>query len=303
MDTNDRLLSVGGQASYPIRDIINQASPTWYTENYYVDGNVSATGDGSEEYPFSTFAEASAASHAAIALSASRHWARRNAIWVCGDRLEEDLVAFPQKTDVIGCGSCDAFVGVGILGNHAPVNVHYGTRFINCNFFPAASADIMTITSSGSGLQFLGCRFIGVWGAAVAPSAIDITAHPMAKILGCSFEGAFGVSVIDIGAGDASGMRIMGNDMIGGAAAGILVTGTVTVAGATGIGKISGNTIYTVGCTINDGDDDAFIITNNTLISDAATGTASLNVDDRWCAGNVITDATKSGPWPRLDDT
>ena len=79
MNMNDRLVSVGGQATYPIWQLAQQCSPTWYQENYYVDGNVSATGDGNMDYPFSTMAEALAASSAAIALSANRYWARRNA--------------------------------------------------------------------------------------------------------------------------------------------------------------------------------------------------------------------------------
>jgi len=145
MDTQDRLLSVGGQASYPIRDIINQASPTWYTENYYVDGNVSATGDGSEEYPFSTLAEASAASHAAIALSASRHWARRNAIWVCGDALTEDLVALLSGT------------------------YSHGIEFHNCEFHAdggvAATAGI--ISTAVRWLRVQNCKFEGAFSDAV----------------------------------------------------------------------------------------------------------------------------------------
>ena len=303
MNVNDRLLSVGGQASYPIWQLIQQASPTWYAQNYYVDGNVSATGDGSMDYPFSTLAEAAVASSASIALSANRWWARRNAIWICGDDLEEDLVALPQKTDIIGCGSSDIYPMACIRGNHAPVASNFGCRFFNVRFRPAASSDLWTLASTtGGGLEFNGCLFDAYYSAFTAPSAIDTTACPYLTINGCDFIGAFSASVIDIGAGDVSFTRILNNIMLGGAVAGILVTGTTTVVQSR-LGLIDNNRIYTVGCTITDGDDDTFIITNNKLISDAATGAASLSVDTRWCADNWITDATKAGPWPRLDDT
>jgi hypothetical protein len=277
--------------------------PTWYENNYFVDGNVSSTGDGSINYPFSTLAEAAVVSSANIALTANRFWARRNAIWICGDDLEEDLVALPQKTDVIGCGSSDTYPMACIRGNHVPVAANYGCRFFNTRFRPAASEDLWTLASTtGGGLEFHGCLFDAYYSAFTAPSAIDTTANDYLKVVGCDFIGAFSASVIDIGPGSVSGMRIINNTMLGGAVAGILVTGTTTIVQSR-LGLIDNNIIYTVGCTINDGDDDTFIITNNMLISDAATGTDSLNVDTRWCAGNWITDATKAGPWPRLDDT
>ena len=311
INVNDRLLSVGGQASYPIWQLqqLCGMGPTWYQNNYYVDGNVSATGDGSMDNPYSTFAEAAVASSASIALSANRFWARRNAIWVVGDDLEEDLVALPQKTDVIGCGSSDAYPMACIRGNHVPIDSNFGCRFFNVRFRPAASSDLWTLASTtGSGLAFHGCIFDAHYGAFTAgtsrtcPSAIDATACPQLTVNGCDFVGAFSASVIDFGAGDVHWTRITNNTMLGGAVAGILVTGTTTVVQSR-LGLIDNNVIYTVGCTINDGDDDTFIVTNNTCISDAATGDTAINVDQRWAARNHITDATKAGPWPRLDDT
>jgi len=299
----DRLLAVGSQASYPIstlREMVGAGVAEPMGVQYYVDGNVSATGDGSLNYPYSTLAEAIAASHAEIALSANRHWARRNTIWVCGDWLVEDLVAFPQKTDIIGCGSCDGYKGAGITGNHAPVGSCYGTRFYNIVFRPTAAADIVTLTSATGGCEFRGCEFQS-HGTLVGVSAIDTTASTWLKIIGCDFMGAFTGDVIDIGAGGVEGTRIVGNNIIGGANDGIVVTGATT-AGGSRLGLIANNNIYVVACTINDGDDDTFIITGNNLVSDAATGSASLNVDTRFCANNWITDADKAGPWPRLDD-
>ena len=276
---------------------------------YFVDGNYGNDAwDGlSWDKPFKTLAYALAVSHADIARGSDR-WARRNTIYIAGDDFVEDLVKFARKTDIVGMGSSDSYPMPCIRGNHVPVSAtsaanYDGCRFFNVRFRPTASADLVVLDSTtGTGIEFHGCTFDAHYGAFTAPSAIDTTASSYVKVIGCDFIGAFSASVIDIGAGAVSGMRILGNVMLGGAVAGILVTGTTTVVKSR-LGLIDGNRIYTVGCTINDGDDDTFIVTNNMLISDAATGTDSLNVDTRWCAGNIITDATKSGPWPRLDDT
>lgn len=300
INVNDQLVSIGGQASYPIWQLqqLCGMGPTWYQNNYYVDGNVSATGDGSMDNPYSTLAEAAVASSASIALTANRFWARRNAIWVVGDDLEEDLVALPQKTDVIGCGSSDTYPMACIRGNHVPVASNFGCRFFNMRFRPAASSDLWTLASTtGGGLAFHGCIFDAHYGAFTAPSAIDSTACAQLTVNGNDFIGAFSASVIDFGAGDVTQVRITNNIMLGGAVAGILVTGTTTVVQSR-LALIDNNRIYAVGCACNDGDDDTFIITNNTFISDAATGNDSLNIDDRFAGGNWYTDATKCGNYP-----
>lgn len=276
---------------------------------YFVDNNYGSDSNNglSWDKPFKTLAYACAVSHADIARGSDR-WARRNTIYISGDDFVEDLVAFAQKTDIVGMGSSDNYPLACIRGNHAPVSTTDAGRFMGCRFFnvrfrPTASGDLITLDStSGPGIEFHGCVFDAHYGAYTAPSAIDSTACGYLKVIGCDFLGAFSGDVIDIGAGTVNGTRILGNVMIGGANDGIVVTGTTTVEQSR-LGIIANNHIYVVGCTISDGDDDTFIITNNMLISDAATGTDSLNVDTRWCAGNVITDATKSGPWPRLDDT
>ena len=269
---------------------------------YFCDGNSGNDSNNGKSWSKAkkTLASVFAASHADIARGADR-WARRNTIFIAGDSFTETLVMLPQKTDVIGVGSKDQFKNACIRGNHAPVNAGVGCRLINVGFEPTTAADIMTLTSVCHGAEFIGCEFRAV-GGATAVSAIDTTACTEVKVLGCNFVGAFSGDVIDIGEGAVDGMRIIGNTIIGGANDGIVVTGTTTV--TTGrLGLIADNTIYTVACTINDGDDDTFIISGNNLVSDAATGTASLNVDTRFSANNWITDASKAGPWPRLDDT
>jgi hypothetical protein len=270
---------------------------------YFVDNNFGTdSGDGASwDAPWKTLSYAMAVSHANIALKSST-WAKRNSIYLVADDNVEDLVAFAQKTDVVGMGSSDPYPMACIRGNHTPVNASMGARFFNIRFRPTASADLVLLATAAANCSFHGCIFDAHYGAFTAPSAIDITDVPYCSFIGNDFYGAFSASVIDIGAGAVNSMRIIGNVMLGGAVAGILVTGTTTIVQGR-MALIHGNVIYTVGCTINDGDDDTFIITDNHLISDAATGTASVNVDARLSTGNMIVDATKNGPWPRLDDT
>lgn len=270
---------------------------------YFVDGNCGSDGNNGKDIarPFKTLAVAFAASHADIARGSDR-WARRNTIYIAGDSFEEDLVILPQKTDVIGVGSFNGQdKGANILGNHAPVNAGMGCRFYNVGFESVTTGTIMTLTGACWGAQFNHCEYRAI-GTLTAANAIDTTACPALKIIDCDFLGGFSGDVIGIGAGAVDGLVIKGNRILGGANDGIIVTGTTTM--TTGrMGLIADNDIYVAGVTINDGDDDTIVVSGNNLISDAATGTASLNVDNRLCANNWITDATKAGPWPRLDDT
>ena len=257
---------------------------------YYVDGNKVSDGDGTSwSEAYNDLASAITASHANIALAGNRVWAARNIIYVRGDRLDEDLTVFPQKTDIIGVGSCDAYKGAGIIGNHAPTTTAMGTRFYNINFFPGADGDLVTLTSATSGMEFHNCQFVGVWSAKTAPSAIDMTGHPMAKIIGCVFRGAFGTAVIDLGAGDISGLEIRGNTIIGGADNGIQATGTVTGVGVLGLGLIADNYIQVADLTIDDGSDNALIIIGNRCISAEASAGAAYVIDDGLAADNIVT--------------
>jgi len=270
---------------------------------YYVEGNVGLdTQDGlSWDKAKKTLASAITASNASIANADEKGYASRNTIFVKADRLDEDLVIFPNKCDVIGVGSCDAYVGAGILGNHVPANAdNYGTRFINMNFFPQANGDIITIASSSSGVQFINCVGIGVWGAITAPSFIDITASPMAKIIGCKLFGAFSGDVIDVGAGDASGMEIVDNKIIGGADNGIVITGVATVAGAMSRGTIARNEIQVADKVIDTRAASVFNCYDNLGISGEALGANSYVIDLTYAARNIITGADASVYVPSL---
>ena len=255
---------------------------------YFVDGNYGNDGnDGlSWDSPFKTLAIAFAICHADIARGSDR-WARRNTIFIAGDRFVETLKIAPQKTDIIGVGSCDNFPRVCIRGNHAPVNAATGTRWFNVQFEPTTAAVIMTLTNATTGMEFHNCEF-QAWGAATATTAIKETAHPWLKVIGCSFDGAFSDTVIDIAAGDVSGMVIRDNSIMGGAQNGIEVTGTTTI-GHGKIGLIANNLIQVAGFVISDGNDNTFNVMGNRGISAGASEATAFEIDEGHAIDNAIT--------------
>ena len=255
---------------------------------YFVDGNSGNDGnDGkSWEAAFKTLATAFAASHADIARGADR-WARRNTIYIAGDSFEEDLVAFPQKTDIIGVGSYNGHDGPNVLGNHVPVNACVGTRWYNVNFEPVAAGDIMTLVAANWGMEFHGCTFRAA-GTLTAVSAIDMTAVPHVRIIGNRFLGNFSGDVIDIGAGAVDDLIIADNFILGGDNDGIVVTGTTTVS-AKRTGLIVNNYIQVDNVTISDGADSTLSVINNRCISAAALGATSHVITAAFSAGNIVT--------------
>ncbi len=255
---------------------------------YFVDDNSGHDGNNgtSWEDAFKTLAVAFAASHADIARGSDR-WNRRNTIFVAGGWFVEDLDAFPQKTDVIGVGSADGRKGGGITGNHAPTNAAHGTRFINVNFQPTAGTDIMILTSSTGGVEFIGCVFDASSGATRAPSAIQSTASSWLKIEGCDFMGKYSGDVIDIKAGSADGTRIVGNTIVGSSNDGIVFTGTPTITGSRYM-LIANNIISVVGKTIDDGGDDVCFVSGNRCRSDAVAGASAYIINDDWAVDNII---------------
>jgi len=258
-------------------------------EVYFVEGNAGDDGnDGSSwNKAYKTLATAITASNANIAAGSSG-WASRNTIFVKGDRLDEDLTEFPDKCDVIGVGSCDAYIGAGIIGNHAPTNAgNYGTRFFNMNFFPQADGDIITLASTSSGIVFIDCVGIGVWSGKTAPSFLDLIAAPMCKVKDCRLLGAYSGDVIDIGAGDCSGLEIVRNDIIGGADNGIVETGVATVAGVMSRALIKDNFIQVADEIIKTQDVSVFNIVGNRGIS-AETTTDGWSIDETYAVDNIF---------------
>ena len=196
---------------------------------YYVENNAGNDAyDGlSIDYPFKTLAKAISVSN--IDMARRGRWAKRNTIYYYADTETATLKAFPNKCDVVGCGSYDANTKPGISGNHAPVNAgNYGTRFYNVWFKGVATASpIVDLASTSSGCQFIGCTFDGV--AGTVTYAIRATASPFLKVKNCDIFGTFATGYIAFGTGDTAGTEIIGNWMHGTAGLGIAtVTGTTS---------------------------------------------------------------------------
>jgi len=285
MGGDRQVFAPGGTLLMQPGSFIQWANPTGAAD-YFVDGNVSATGDGTLQSPYSTIAEAIAASDISIALTANRWWARRNRIFVMGDTLTEDLVKFPTKCDVIGLGSYDANDKPGIYGHHAPVGESYGTRFFNVHFKAKAHASpIITLTNETAGLKIIGCTLDGTLGTMT--SGILATASPFLEVIDCDFIGTFATSYITFGTGEAGRARIMKNRMLGTAAKGIVAGSGMT---ASWIPLIDGNIIRATGQWIDD-DSALFMVTNNKGITDidCATYTAGFDFNLLLASGNLQT--------------
>ena len=267
---------------------ITAPNPTG-ANDYYVDGNVGATGSGDKDYPFSTLAEAIAASNASIALGTNRWWARRNRIFCMGDTLTEDLTQLPTKCDVVGVGSYDGYSKCGLYGHHSTALEAYGVRWFNMHFKAKAHASAvftMAGATGASGQQFHGCTADATLGTVT--SFILATAMPFLVVDDCDFMGTFATSYISFGAGEAGGARITNNRMLGTAAKGIITAGTTT---ASWKPIIEGNTIQATGLIVDD-DGNIFFGANNMLITDADPGADSLGAMDVTAAnwiGNKLT--------------
>lgn len=266
---------------------------------YFVDNNSGNDGNlgDSWEYPLKTLARAVTLNNLDIARGSDR-WARRNTIFYCADTEAADLVAFPNKCDVIGCGSYDANSKPGITGNHVPVNAgNYGTRFINIWFkAPADAAPIVTLASSSSGIQFINCTFSAT---ATTTHAIQATASPFMKVRGCRFEGAVTTAVISILAGQAGGTEIVGNDILESAAVGILINASTT---SSWLSFIKGNFIHAATFCVDD-NSDLFALVRNDMVSLADDYATGLDINSALAVGNEYTAPNVAGPYPILDTT
>ena len=270
-------------------------------DDFYVDGNVGATGSGTINYPFSTIAEAIAASNTSIAKVDNRWWARRNRVFVMGDTLTEDLTQLPTKADVIGIGSYDGNPQPGLYGTHSTAAEAYGTRFFNMWFKgKAAATPVFTLAgaSGASGIQFLDSTFDGTLGTMT--SAILATAMSRLQVIGCDFTGTFVTSYISFGAGEMGGARIIGNNMLGTAAKGIITNGSAT---ATWTPLVNDNTIHSTGLVI---DDDGNVLwgSGNRFICDTdptADSTGAFDVTQANWVDNKYTGSAggeRNADWP-----
>ena len=271
-------------------------------QDYFVDLNVSATGNGlSWATAFATIAEAITASNTSIGLTANRWWARRNRIFVCGDGITENLTVLPEKTDIIGVGS-DLFPFPRIIGNHAFAVAKVGVRFINLGFFTATTADLMSFPTSCHGLQILGCY---MHPATTSSKAIEITSSAHVRIEG---------NTITVGAGAMANIFALAISIEGTVCHDIHITNnkitatlgiSVVEAAAAAMGSIiEGNIIRSTGIAIDDNSDD-FQVVNNRWMTDINTGTSTAGYDFnlQLAAGNIqmgVTGLCDSVPFMKI---
>lgn len=266
---------------------------------YYVENNAGNDAwDGlSVDKPFKTLAKAITVSN--LDINRRARWAKRNTIYYFADMETATLTAFPNKCDVVGLGSYDANTKPGIAGNHVPVNAgNYGGRFYNVLFRGAAVAGpIVTLASSSSGIQFIGCLFDAPVSGTTNTRAILATASPFLKVINCEFRGPFSADYITFGTGEAGGTQIIGNIMQDGADNGI-VTGAGTTASWRGL--IAGNFIQCADIFIDTQAASVFNVVDNTCISGEALGASSYVIDLTYAIGNRVTGNDVSATIPLI---
>jgi len=295
------VVASGGQILVEPGGSVMGGNPTGAAD-YWVDGNVSATGDGSLNDPYLTLKEAITASNISIALTANRWWARRNRIFVMGDQeIDEDLTVGAEKCDIIGIGT-DLHPFPRILGNHAFASKCTGMRLINLGFISTGAGALIIIPDLQHGFQALGCHF---WPKQTGTThGIHIIGSSSWKIIGCRFltssSGATlfaeGIKQED-GTGQGHDGEIFDNFIR--ATEGIHIESGCAPTGQAA--RIDNNVIYATVLTVNDADDKS-IITRNMLISDAvaaSTGAGAITGNTALAAGNRLTCSDHlNAPWP-----
>lgn len=254
---------------------------------YYVDCNSgNDANDGSSwENAFKTLAPAIAASHARIAAD-STGWASRNRIFIKGDSFEENLTAFPQKTDIIGVGSCDFIPKAKIIGYHKPATAVMGCRWFNVAFQYFGAKPIVDLITGNHGAAFVGCDFIG---DSTTTKCVLSTNNADIRIEGCQLYGN-GTTIPAIGieiAGTTHNVnaKIVGNFIH--AAVGI----SVAANGKTSGGLIADNYIRSTGLAIDE-NSDLMLVVNNRWVSSAGNGSAdTCDLELVNCVGNILTTA------------
>jgi hypothetical protein len=269
---------------------------------YFVDGNYgndSNSGKNGWGNAFKTLTVALAASHADIA-SGAEGWAARNVIFCKGDTFDEDLVLLAQKTDVVGLGSWDSRQKCGLRGNHVPTGTTaaYGTRFYNFEFVGDATTGgvLWTLDSTCLRTEFHNCDFVST-SSTEATTGILATASRWLGVYNCNFYDDFSTACISIAAGNADGLKIIGNKMMS-AAVGVLVNASATCANE--IGRIADNEIYAATLAIDE-NADKFLVYRNILFSETATLAAGVDSAVALSVGNYYACTALNQLYPTED--
>lgn len=257
--------------------------------DYFVDLNVSASGDGSSwDEAFATIAEAITASNASIGLAANRWWARRNRIFVCGDGIAENLTVMPEKCDIIGVGS-DLYPFPRVIGHHVIAAAAVGWRSINMGWQNDDTGPLWTIPASSHGFQFVGGILMPKTGGST--KALMITDSACWKVSGVK---------IDVSGGSMSHIFAQGITVEGTIGHEAEIVDSVIVAtegidvasGIAGQGSIiHKNTIRaTTGMPIDENSDDFMVVDNRMMTEiDIGTTTAGYDFNLALASGNILT--------------
>lgn len=288
-----QVIAAGGALIMEPGSLIQYANPTGAAD-YYVDLNVSATGDGSMMSPFATLAEAIAASNISIGLTANRWWARRNRIFVMGDGITESLTVLPEKCDIIGLGS-DLHPFPRITGAHTIALAKVSCRFINTGFQATGTGDLFVIPVGCHGLEFHGCHFQAA--TAGNTKCLEITNSAIVKVIGCRIvqnPGAYGTGIFGIGVsieGTTSTHETVIEDNFIDATVGVKVAASSPAYGSI----IKDNVIKSVSFWVDDDSDTVMVINNRACTAiNCATSTAGYDFNLDLAAGNLQTEGNAS---------
>ncbi len=265
---NVMVVANGGQILVEPGGSIMSGNPTGAAD-YFVDLNVSATGDGSIASPFATIAEAITASNTSVGLTANRWWARRNRIFVMGDGITESLTVLPEKCDIIGMGS-DLYPFPRIIGHHTIAVAKVGCRFINIGFQSTGAGATITLPAGCHGFQALNCLFIATLGGSTI--GISITDSACIVIDNCRFlnnigSGAYAMAISILGTVGHE-TEITNNRFT--TTAGILVAAGIAATGSI----IANNIMRITAMGINDASS-TYQVVNNRWMTDINTGTST----------------------------
>jgi len=305
-----QVIAAGGILRMEPGSMVQYANPTGAAD-YYVDGNVSATGEGTIDSPYLTLAEAITASNSSIDDDTTRWWARRNRIFVMGDQeITENLTIFPEKCDVIGLGfdieAMPRITGTHIIAAWATGKA-YGTRFFNCGFMNNAAGPTVHLVTDEMAVEFHGCLF---WPKVTGSTHCILLEddNRAFKMIGCrvmEHAAAPGTGIF------AEGIKVSGtgqHDMVIRDNFIRATEGIHIEAGTGGYnGLIVNNIIHATAYVINDASKLWYVI-DNRLITDVDTDTdpaSGIVCKEEYACGNIITGSGTEGnadtfPWARV---
>lgn len=274
---------------------VRQPNPSG-AEDYFMDLNVSVTGDGSINYPFSTLEEAIAASNVSIGLKENRWWARRNRIFCMGDEIHEDITVLPEKCDIIGVGT-DLSPYPRFMHSWAIALAKKGVRFINLGWMNDAADVALALPAGSHGNELWGCHFIretaGTHGLTIVTSA-------NIKVIGCEFlpdgaGGLFTTSAISLLTGSCYDAEIRDNYIEGAIG--------VSIAAASFGTRLVNNQIRASGRVVVDTGLTTYLFGNNMItaaIAGGATAATAITANPLLAAGNYLCTGDSGGPYPNL---